>query len=137
MPVTDLNYIDQQGHASSHYYGLEQLVDVYRQTHFCTGNGLFTSAHSSQMYSALRWQQEHQVLYLPGSVPLHGLCAANLPRKLARYRSLPQSTKQQALSYWHTFKGCTQHTDRCQREKRLAHLRRLGTVINESVNYSV
>ena len=52
MPVTDLKHSDLKGHAFDHYYGLEQSVDVYRQTHLCAGNGLPTSTHTSQVYSA-------------------------------------------------------------------------------------
>ncbi len=67
---------------------------------------------------------------MPRSISLHGFCSVDLPRKLARHRSLSKSTKQQTLPYGHTDQSSPQHISRCQRKTRLADLCRFCSVSN-------
>lgn len=125
QPVTDLNCTSVIRHASTHTLRLEQSGNVHRQTCFFTGNGSSSPAHLPTLRTTLQWQSPRKKFHLPGSVSQHGLCSTDLSRKLARYRSLPKSSTEQALPYGHTFQGGTQYAGRSQRETRLANLRRL------------
>lgn len=57
-----------------------------------------------------------------GSVLKHGLCAAYLQGKPARYTSLLTRGKTKDLSHGHSGKDFPQHTGPCQPDKSLAHL---------------
>ena len=127
-PVTDLNRPHGQRQDLTWHSRLGRSVDVYRQTRFCTGDRSSASAYLAALYSTLRWQQAYQAVQLPRSISLHGFCSAHLPGEPPRYRSLPQSPEQQALSYGHTFQRRTQYIGRCQRKTRLAHLCQLRSV---------
>jgi len=59
------------------------------------------------------------------AVPLHGLRATDLPRKPARHRNLPVRSAGQAVSHGLSLASQSLHLGRCQREPRLAYLRRL------------
>ncbi len=116
-PVTDLNCSSSVRHASSLNSRLEQSVDVHRKTCFLAGNGSPASAYLSSLCSTLRRQPRYKTLHVPRSVPLYGIRSADLSGKPVRYRSLPQSTEQQALPYGHTLQSCTQHTGRCNENR--------------------
>ena len=60
------------------------------------------------------------------AVSCHGLRATDLPRELARYRSVPGGSGRQALPHGHRRGGRSLDAGRCQRIARLAHLRRVG-----------
>ena len=59
-------------------------------------------------------------LFLLGSVPLHGVRPADLPRKPARHRSVPAFARRQALPHGIPLPGGALHTGRRQRVARLA-----------------
>ena len=69
-----------------------------------------------------------QKFFLSRPIPLYGFCSTDLSRKLARHRSVPARATAQALSHGHQEPGVPQYSGRCQRESRLAHLRRLCPV---------
>jgi hypothetical protein len=128
LPVTDLNRSPGWHHALIQHSGLERSVDIHRQTPFCTGDGSSAYAYSAALYTALQRQSSHQAIQLPRPIPQHGIRTTHLPRKLARYRNLPQCSEQQALSYGYTHQRFSQYLGRRQRKARLAHLRRFCPV---------
>src|SRR5512139_2662652 len=64
-------------------------------------------------------------IHVLGPVSLPVVRAADLSRKPARHRLLPASDGQQALPCWYSWPHLAQHSGRCKRTSRLAHLRRL------------
>ena len=79
----------------------------------------------SQMCPTLPRQSSHPILHLPRPVPMHGICAAHLPREPARYRSVSASSSRQALSHGHPWRDVAQHARQRQSAPGLAHLRRV------------
>ena len=128
-PVTDLSCISAQRDALPWYSRSRHSVDVYRQNCFLAGNGSSAYAYIPPLCcSTLRWQLTRQTFQLSEPVSQHGICPDHLSRKSALYRSLPQSTEQQALSQGHPFPCCSQQVGRSQRKARLAHLCRFRAI---------
>ena len=96
---------------------------VFRPTRVLTTHGSFTPSHVPPLCPALSFQISYQDVFASRSVPLHGLCATDLPRKPARYRNLSACAPSQALSPRHPWQHCPQHNGRRQRIPRLSHLR--------------
>ena len=71
-------------------------------------------------------------LFLLGSVPLHGVRPAELPRKPARHRSVPAFARRQALPHGIPLPGGALHTGRRQRVARLADLCRFRPGLDAS-----
>src|ERR1700737_2614580 len=71
---------------------------------------------------ALWWRSSRARLQLREPVSLHGIRAAYLSGEPARHHHLPSCTQREALSLGHSRFGSTQHTGRCERSARLAHL---------------
>ena len=111
--------------------GLESILskrkgkgDVYRPHHFCSNHGRISNQTFSHLRSALPWPGQSPQVFLPGSVSSHVLCSTDLPRKPARYRSLPISLAAQAVSHGHRSLPRPEHSGRGQQKAGLAHLRR-------------
>src|SRR2546425_4123291 len=66
----------------------KELLDECWPIDLFTTNGLSSCSRVSPMRCALPGRLQTQELFLLGPVSLHGLRPANVPRKLARYRSL-------------------------------------------------
>jgi len=99
---------------------------VFRTVGFFASHGPFTSAHVSALCGALPGRTLRQAVPLSRSVPRDGICTADLPRELARHRSLSARPAEQALPpgvALHT--GSTQYLIQSQRTARLADVCRL------------
>src|ERR1700751_2245914 len=73
-------------------------LDASTPARLCAAHAPSSAQHVSSLRGALRRRAQGQELLLSGSVSVHGLCAADLSGKPARYRGVPASTVLQALS---------------------------------------
>ena len=123
MGVTDLNRKSPSGHAlNSDIFGVKH---VYGPTHFFPGNRSPANAHVPALRATLPRRKVCKTLSVFRPVSQHGVRATDLSGEPSRYRSLSARTPKQALSHGHPFQGRAEHTLRCQRAARLAHLCRL------------
>src|SRR5437870_1610265 len=100
----------------------------FGQVGVCANHAAFAIDHVSPLCGALWRRAQGQEFFLPGSLSLHGFCSTDLSRKFARHRSVPACASGQAVPHGHQEPGVAQYSGRCQREPRLAHLRRLCPV---------
>ena len=111
--------------------------------HFCammprisSGHGNSDRIHSSSfsrsprdvspMRRTLSWRRLHQIFFVLRPVAGDGVCAAHGSRELARFGGGARSAPSVALPDGISRAGRAEHTGRCERTPRLAHLRRLG-----------
>jgi hypothetical protein len=137
MPVTDLNCEPYILHAFPSNLDLEKHSHVHRQIGLCANHRSPSASHLTPLHSTIRRKPSHQKFQLPGPVSLHGFRPVNLPGKPARHRSLPTRTEQQTLSHGHTSQSFSQYFGRSQRKTRLAHLRRLCSVLDSNRTSSI
>src|SRR3989338_547550 len=121
MSVIDLKSPVRFSHSSSK----KGMTYEYRQNHFRPSDGASAASCVSQMCPTLRRRLQSKNIFMSRSVSGDGLCPVELPRKLARYRSLPPGHAQQTLSYGNPRRNFPQQLVSCQRDTRLAHLGRL------------
>src|SRR5688572_21712858 len=81
---------------------------VHRQAGLRATHGTSPAAYLSPNRGALCRRTQSQNVFLPRSFSLHGLCATDLSRELARYRNVSASTAIQAVSPRYSLDGCTQ-----------------------------
>src|SRR4030095_7119991 len=103
----------------------KEMADEWWQIDLFTTDGLSTLDPVPRMRGPLPGRLQTQELLLLGPVSLHGFRPTNLPRKLARYRSLSTCQPDQALSYGHSRSRLAQHPGQRQLGPGLAHLCRL------------
>src|SRR4249920_258477 len=103
-------------------------IDELGQTGVRASHAAFAADHVSPLRRALWRSAQGQELFLSRPIPLHGVRSTDLSRQFARHRSVPARTSGQAVPHGHQEPGFAQHSGRCQRESRLAHLRRLCPV---------
>src|SRR6266699_6721755 len=87
----------------------KELLDECWSIDLLTTNGLSSCSRVSPMRYALPGRLQTQELFLLGPVSLHGLRPADVPRKLARYRSLSAGQPNQALSHGYSRPRLAQH----------------------------
>src|SRR5262249_11876966 len=66
-----------------------------------TDHGAHAAIHLQAFRCALRRRAQGQALLLSRSISVHGIRATHMERELARYRSLPAGTQDEALSSRH------------------------------------
>src|SRR6266849_1934804 len=103
----------------------KELLDECWPIDLFTTGGLSSYVRVPPMRCALQGRLQTQEFLLLGPVSLHGLRPANVPRKLARHRSLSAGQPNQALSHGHSRSRLAQHAGQRQLGTGLAHLRRL------------
>jgi hypothetical protein len=96
--------------------------DAYWQDSVCPTHGFFALDPVHTYRRPLRWQPPGTNFFLCRTVSGDGLCAADLPGKLARHRSLPLGPSAQAVPPGLSGAGSALDAGRCQRIPRLAHL---------------
>ncbi len=101
------------------------LADEHRANRFFSNHGYAPSLGLPQMRQTISRRSQNTKILLYGSISLHGIRPINLPRELARYRSMPARQPAKTLSHGHSIPHLTKHISRCQRKSRLANLRRL------------
>src|ERR1700758_2336446 len=97
---------------------------VLGKNYFFTSYRFHPSAAVPQVCGALSWQLQGQSVFVLGSVFVHGLCATNLSRESARHRRLSDRALRSTLPSGLPQPCLSQYVGRCQRNTRLAYLRR-------------
>ena len=127
MPVIDLNTQTNRLHSVvSDKRSQQGNSYVHRQTCLLASSRLSSFVHVSPMRRALPRRSQNKEFHLPRPVSRHGFCAVDLPRELARHRSLPTRTRPKALSHGHPQPDFTKHSLQCQQSPGLENLRRSG-----------
>ncbi len=96
----------------------------FRENRLCPVDGLCHHIRVSKMRRSIQRQSQRYKLFLLGSVPLHGLRSAHLPRKFERYSGLPACHSAQAVSLGDSRVGFPQYARPCKSEPGLEDLRR-------------
>ncbi len=104
----------------------EEVTHVYRQTRFLSSHGLHAHAYLSTLCHTISRRLQSEEVYLPRSIPLHGLCANHLPGKPSRYRNLSARPGTKTLSYGHSRQSIPLNHCRRQRTEKLEDLCRSG-----------
>ena len=86
----------------------------------------------SSLRRTLPWRCLHKILHLLRSVAGDGFCPTDGQRESARFGSLAQCAPLAALSNGIPGTGGSQHLIGCQRAQRLAHLRGLGSNLDQA-----
>src|SRR3970040_2629108 len=97
IPFFDLKFFSPIGHTSATAERKEMAYES-RQNRVCSTDGLRAIVRVSPMRRTLQRQLQGQELFLPGSIPLHGFCATDLPGKSAGYRGVLARGHDHALS---------------------------------------
>ena len=100
-------------------------ANEYRANRFFSNHGPTASLGFPQMCQTISRRPQNTKILLYGPISLYGIRSINLPRELARHRSMPARQSAKTSSYGHSIRHLTKHISRCQRESRLANLRRL------------
>src|ERR1700716_4472464 len=116
MSGVDLNLA---GRYSELFRGVarEHRQDAFRATH-----GFYAVEHLYADRYALRRRRSGANAVLCRAIPSDGVRATDLPRKPARYRSLPVGASLETLPHGLSRAGPAIDAGRCQRDARLAHL---------------
>ncbi len=96
-----------------------------RTTCFPSSHQPFTVTHLSSLSAMLPWRTLCEIFPVSRSLSGHSVCAVNLLRKSARYRSMSSCSTDQALSYGDPSHDIAEPTRRYQRTTRLVDLCRL------------
>ena len=131
MQLFDLKLFMPIGHNSA-TPRKEMAYYEHRQNRFYSNHGVRSIAPVSSMRRSLQRQLQGDNIYLPGSVPLHGLRATYLSRKPEGHRSMSSCGKIKTVPYGNQRKYFTKHSGPCKREPRLANLCRLRTSADQN-----
>src|SRR6516225_6089403 len=96
LRVTDLNCRDQVCDPAMGSIG--GVTNVRGQAGLCTSHGAPAAAQLPQNRYPLCGRAESEVVLLSRSIPVHGVCSADLSGESARHRSVSASPALQALS---------------------------------------
>src|SRR4051794_30784168 len=88
-------------------------------------DGLPALEHVRTGCRALPWRSFGANVSMHRTIPCHGLRPTDIPRELARHRSMPVGPAGEALAYGFSRAGPTLDPRRCEPSPRLAHLRRV------------
>src|SRR5688572_15939142 len=95
LPGLDLNFQPAFCHPAMNL--VVGVIDASRQVGIRTVDGTSAANNLSSLCGALRGTPQSPAFQLFGSVPVNGLCATDVSRKSARYRSLSTRSVLQAL----------------------------------------
>src|SRR5712691_4271319 len=100
LPGLDLNSEEAICHPARRY--LAGAADEPGQAGVRAVDRAFAVDDVSSLRGALSWRVQGQIVQLPGSVFVYGVCATDVPRELARDRSVPACAAAHALSHGHS-----------------------------------
>src|SRR5258705_919593 len=101
------------------------VIDAYRQVDLRSVDGTSAINNLPSLCGPLRRTPQGQAFQLPGSISLDGVCATDVSREPARYRSLSSRSVFQALPPGSSRDCSAQCRGQRQRDSGLAHLLRL------------
>ena len=103
-----------------------------REARVRSTHGLLAPARLRRVRAAVRRRPSSPRLLVPGSIPLPGVRATDLPRKPPRHRDVSAILPAQALPRGLPRQRLAKHIGRCQPRPRLAHLRRFRSSVDRS-----
>src|SRR5580704_17427043 len=115
----DLNFV---GRYSEFFRGAAR---EHRQNAFRSAHGFSALEHLRTDCCTLRWRRSGANIALCRAVSGDGVCATDLSREPARYRSLPVGSSPEALPHGLSRTGAAFDAGRCQRVARLVFLMRV------------
>jgi len=104
---------------------VKEIADEHRTDSLFTDHGFSSPPGLPKMRQSIPRKSQGPNILMPGSVPVYGLRSTDVSRKLARYRSLFACDANQTLSHGNSKPDFKINAGRCQREQRLANIRRL------------
>src|SRR3990170_7907214 len=122
FPVIDFNSPVSCGHSD-----FEGMADELRQNRLCAVDRVSSGSRIPKVRRPIPRGVQGPEIHLSRPVPLHGLRAADVSRKPAGHRNLPEGRPGKALPHWHPGRNLPNHSGEGQRKPRLAHLCRLRT----------
>ena len=108
------------------------VSDVLRTDRVLPTDGTPVSARVQHLRETVRRRVWGSRLLLPGSIPLHGLCAIDVPRESAQHRNVLAFAPSQALSRRLSRTDRAEHARRCKSVARLADLCRFRPGLDRS-----
>ena len=107
-------------------------VDEFGKTGVRADYGASAADDVSPLCGALRGRAQSQIVLVPRSIPVHGLCAAYLSGEPAGHRSVFARSRYQALSPGYPRQRGAQHLGQRECGARLAYLCDLGPVADRN-----
>src|SRR3989338_8176729 len=110
------------------YFGVpisKRASNEHGQNDFFSSHGIPTTTRIPQMCCALPGRSQNQEFFVYGSIFMYELCTINLSRESARYPIMLAIHATKTLSHGYSWHDIQKYIGRCQRESRLAYLRRL------------
>ena len=122
MSLIDLNFIFKTSY-------IPQLIKLWKGITYEFRSTCLFPSHCSSIYAdfqvmckTLSGKLQSKKFYLSRSISLYGLCTDDFSRKSARYRILPQSPKEQTLSYGNPRRHFPKYVGKCKQSSRLENL---------------
>jgi hypothetical protein len=125
MTVFDLKSLSCYGQTFSS--STKGMANVQRSISLLATYGLFSKTRFQQMPSSVSRQSSNKDFLMPRSVPLYGVCPANLQRKPAGHRNMSEGNAANTISRWNKRKGLTQYSCRGKRKTPLANKALVGS----------
>ena len=124
MPFIDLKIRSHIPYIPPIIKAWKGISNALRSTCLFSGHCSFTNVNFQIMRKALSWKLQSKKLHLSRSIPMYGIRANDFSRKPTRHRILPQSPKEQTLSYGYPRCRLPQYLSKCQQGPRLEDIRR-------------
>jgi len=122
MPFIDLKYRFKIPYIPPIIKAWKGISNALRSTCLFTSHRSFTHVNFSVMCKTLSGKLQSKKLHLSRSISMYGLRASDFSRKSARHRILPQSPKEQTLSYGYPGHRFPQYFGKRQQGARLENL---------------
>ena len=105
MTVFDLKSLSCYGQTFAN--SSKGLANVQISISLLATNGLFSKTRFQQMRSLVSQRSSSKDFLMPRSVPLHGVCPANIQRKSAGHRNMSASNAFEVISRWNKRQSLT------------------------------
>src|SRR4030043_1910063 len=119
--------IDFNSPVSCGHPDFERMADELRQNRLRAADGVPSGSRIPKVRRPIPRGIQGPAIYLSRPVPLHGLRPADVSRKPAGHRNLPEGRPGKALPHGYPGRDLPNHLGEGQRAPRLAHLCRLRT----------
>src|ERR1700680_4667542 len=126
----DLNFVADICHPARQPFA--GGVDEFGKTGVRADYGASAADDVSPLCGALRGRAQSQIVLVPRSIPVHGLCAAYLSGEPAGHRSVFACSRYQAVSPGYPRQRSAQHLGQRECGARLAYLCDLGPVADRN-----
>ena len=115
-----MTVIDLKSLLDSGYFNLKSIrgiADEYRTNSLFTNNGFSSATRVQKMRQTISRKLQGSKVFMHGSVPVYGICSANLSRKSPRCRSMFACNAIQTLSYGNSQQNFKVNTGRSEERR--------------------